>query len=178
MRTLIRVLIAGLLVAGGIATAVGMLPSSGLAQEAKPTMDQEAKPTTDQEAKPTREDAKATALKAAALIAAQGLNEAAKAFNADGEFKQGEIYVNVIDFDGVWKVYPPRPIRVGLNVSGVVDPDGKPIVQEILAIARRDGEGWVEYRWLNPATNRIESKVTFVKRVPDQDLVAYVGVYQ
>lgn len=170
MRTLIRVLIVGLLVAGGGATTAGMLPSAGLAQAMRPTMDQSAKPT--------REDAKAIALKAAALIAAQGLEEAAKAFNADGEFKQGEIYVNVIDLDGVWKVYPPRPIRVGLNVRGVVDPDGKPIVQEILSVARRDGEGWVEYRWLNPATNRIEPKVTYVKRVPGQDLVAYVGVYQ
>ncbi|SMH57740.1 cache domain-containing protein [Azospirillum agricola] len=131
-----------------------------------------------QDAKPSQEEAKAVTLKAADLIAAKGLEEAARSFNAEGEFKRGEIYVNVIDFTGVWKVYPPRPAGVGQSVINVKDPDGRFIVQDVLATAKDKGEGWVEYRWLNPATNRIEPKVTYVKRVPGQDLVAYVGVYK
>ncbi|CAO3417780.1 cache domain-containing protein [Azospirillum endophyticum] len=131
-----------------------------------------------QTAKLTQEDAKSMTLKAADLIAAQGLDEAAKAFNADGAFKHGEIYVNVIDFAGVWKVYPPRPAGVGQSVINVKDPDGRFVVQDVLAVAKDKGEGWVEYRWLNPASNRIEPKITYVKRVPGQELVAYVGVYK
>ena len=87
-------------------------------------------PAVAQDAKPTQEDAKSITLKAADLIAAQGLDEAAKAFNAEGPFKHGEIYVNVIDFAGVWKVYPPRPAGVGQSVINVKDPDGRFIVLE------------------------------------------------
>lgn len=135
-------------------------------------------PAVAEQAKPTQEDAKSITLKAADLIGAQGLDEAAKAFNADGPYKHGEIYVNVIDFAGVWKVYPPRPAGVGQSVINVKDPDGRFIVQDVLAVAKDKGEGWVEYRWLNPASNRIEPKITYVKRVPGQELVAYVGIYK
>lgn len=160
MRTWFRLLVAGLI-------AVGSAVSSPIVA-----------PAFAQAAKPSQDDAKDITLKAADLIAAKGLDDAAKVFNADGPFKHGEIYVNVIDFGGVWKVYPPRPAGVGQSVINVKDPDGRFIVQDVLAVAKGEGEGWVEYRWLNPASNRIEPKVTYVKRVPGQDLVAYVGVYK
>ena len=134
---------------------------------------------TAQTAKPSMDDAKNITVKAVALVAARGVDEAAKVFNADGEFKFGEIYVNVIDLAGTWKVYPPRPAGVGQSVVNVKDPDGKMIVQEIIRVAgEAAGEGWVEYRWLNPASNKIEPKVTYVKKVPGQDLIAYVGIYK
>ncbi len=154
MRALIRVLLAGLVAAGLATTAIA------------------------QDGKLSQDHVKSVTLKAAELIAAQGLDEAAAAFNTDGPFKGGELYVNVIDFSGVWKVYPPRPTGVGQSVINVKDPDGKFLVQDILAVARDKGEGWVEYRWLNPASNKIEPKITYVKRVPGQDLVAYVGAYK
>ncbi len=135
-----------------------------------------AQPAGAQQPKP--EQARKITLRAVDLIVAKGLDAAAAEFNRDGEFKHGEIYVNVIDFGGVWKVYPPRPAGVGMSVINVKDPDGRDIVRDILSVARDAGEGWVEYRWLNPSSNRIEPKVTFVKRVPGQDLVAYVGVYR
>lgn len=142
---------------------VGLLSGGALAQTAKPTLD----------------DAKSITLKAVDLIAAKGLDDAAKTFNTDGEFKFGEIYVNVIDLGGVWKVYPPRPAGVGQSVVNVKDPDGKMVVQEIIKVASETaGEGWVEYRWLNPASNKIEPKVTYVKRVPGKELIAYVGIYK
>lgn len=154
MRALIRLVTAGLLVLGLSAVAT--------AQTAKPTMD----------------DAKAITLKAAGVLAAKGLDEAAKVFNADGDFKFGEIYVNVIDLDGIWRVYPPKPAGVGQNVSQVKDADGVFIIQEILKVAKDKGEGWVEYRWKNPASEKIEPKVTYVKKVDGQNLVAYVGIYK
>lgn len=154
MGTLIRILFAGLLAFG--------LAGAANAQDKKPSMD----------------DAKAITLKAADLLAGKGLDEAAKVLNADGEFKFGEIYVNVIDMDGVWKVYPPKPAAAGQNVSQVKDADGVFIVQEILKIAKEKGEGWLEYRWKNPASDKIEPKVTYVKKVNGQDLVTYVGIYK
>lgn len=135
-------------------------------------------PVMAQSAKPTQDEVQVLTVKAAELIAAKGLDEAAKVFNVEGDFKHGEIYVNVINFDGVWKVYPPRPAGVGQSVVNVKDSDGKLLVQEIIKIAKEKGEGWTEYRWLNPESNKIQPKVTYVKRVPDQELIAYIGIYK
>ncbi|HLN25011.1 MAG TPA: cache domain-containing protein [Patescibacteria group bacterium] len=127
---------------------------------------------------PTQDQARILALRAANLIARQGLEKTHDLFERDGEFKHGEIYVGVIDFDGVWKVYPPRPTSEGKCVVTVTDADGHFLIQEIIAMAKDKGEGWVQYRWLNPATNRIQPKLTYVKRVPGVSLITYVGIYQ
>ena len=80
--------------------------------------------------------------------------------------------------DGKWLVYPPKPAGEGQSVINVKDADGKMLVQDIIKIAKEKGEGWIEYRWLNPVSNKIEHKITYVKRVPNADLVAYVGIYK
>lgn len=117
-------------------------------------------------------------LKAAAYLSEHGVEGARKAFHAQGDFRFGEIYVNVIDLNGAWVVYPPAPKNEGKSVLNVTDSDGKLLVKEIIKVAEEQGEGWVEYRWLNPASNHIEPKLTFVKRVPGKDLIAYVGLYR
>lgn len=47
------------------------------------------------------EEIKAIAIKAANLLAEKGVEGAKPAFYANGEFKHGEVYVNVIDQQGV-----------------------------------------------------------------------------
>lgn len=130
------------------------------------------------EDKPTMEQVRALTLKAAALVAGQGVDKAREAFHRQGEYRYGEIYVNVIAVDGTWLIYPPNPRNEGKSVLNVRDADGKLLVQDIIAVARDKGEGWVEYRWLNPASNRIEAKSTFVRNVPEQGAVVYVGLYR
>jgi cytochrome c len=127
--------------------------------------------------KPTQDEVKAIAIKAADFIAAKGVDEAAKAFTTEGEFKFGEIYVNVIDTQGNWVIYPPKPENKGKSVLNFIDEDGKELGKDILNTGLK-GEGWTEYRWKNPATNTIQPKITYVKRVPGKDLIAYVGIYK
>ncbi|UEM21396.1 cache domain-containing protein [Skermanella mucosa] len=129
-------------------------------------------------AKPTRDEVEALTLKAATLIESRGIEAAREVFNQAGEFRFGEIYVNVIDLTGTWLAYPPRPAGVGQNVINLKDPDGRFMVKDILKVATESGQGWVSYRWLNPVSNRIEPKNSFVKRVPGKDLVAYIGIYE
>lgn len=128
--------------------------------------------------KPTAEEVKALTLEAAGLLQGRGLEAARRAFHAEGTYRFGEIYVNVIDGNGTWLVYPPNPKHEGKSVLNVRDADGKLLVQEIVATARTQGEGWVEYRWLNPVSNRIEPKLSYVKAVPGKDMVVYVGMYR
>jgi signal transduction histidine kinase len=127
--------------------------------------------------KPTPDEVKALAVKAAELVAAKGIDEAAKAFTTEGEFKFGEIYVNVIDLAGNWVIYPPKPENKGKTVLNFVDEDGKELGKDILNVGLK-GEGWTEYRWKNPASNTIQPKITYVKRVPGKDFITYVGIYK
>jgi cytochrome c len=125
----------------------------------------------------TQDEVKALTIKAADFIGAKGIEEAEKAFTTEGDFKFGEIYVNVIDYNGNWVIYPPKPENKGKNVLNFIDEDGKKLGQEILDTGKK-GEGWTEYRWKNPATNTIQPKITYVKKVPGKDLVAYIGIYK
>ncbi|MTJ84308.1 MAG: chemotaxis protein [Telmatospirillum sp.] len=127
---------------------------------------------------PTQDEARQVALKAAAFVKEKGVDAAKEAFHADGEFKHGEIYVNVISEQGVWLIYPPKPAGEGQNVSEIKDVDGKFLVKDIIALAKSKGEGWTEYRWMNPTTNQIASKVSYVKAVPERGAIVYVGIYK
>lgn len=128
--------------------------------------------------KPTAEQVKAMTLKAAQLLQERSLEQARRLFHTEGEFRWGEVYVNVIDGNGTWLIYPPNPKHEGKSVLNVRDADGKFLVQNIIHTAREKGEGWVEYRWLNPASNHIEPKLSYVKQVPGKDVVVYVGMYR
>jgi methyl-accepting chemotaxis protein len=125
-----------------------------------------------------KEDIASVVNSAVELIAQVGLEEARKIFNVEGEFKYGEIYVCVVDFDGVRHCYPPQPEDIGMDVSHVVSEDGKHIVRGIIDIVRRQNEGWIEYTWIHPLKKTQEPKITFGKRVPQQDLIVYVGAYK
>lgn len=127
--------------------------------------------------KPTQDEIKALVIKAADLVAAKGIDEAAKAFTTEGEFKYGEVYINVIDAQGNWVVFPPKPENKGKSVLNFIDEDGKELGKDILNTGLK-GEGWTEYRWKNPASNSIQPKITFVKKVAGKDLIVYSGIYK
>ena len=69
------------------------------------------KPTPDQVVDLTR--------RAVAIIETQGVEAAREIFNKEGEFKFGEIYVNLLDFKGSWLIYPPRPASVAATEAGL-----------------------------------------------------------
>lgn len=124
------------------------------------------------------EEIRQLTLKAVALIARDGLEKAHDSFEVEGPFKHGEVYVNVLDLKGVWRVYPPKPVNEGRNVLAVQDADGHFLVKDIIALAKDKGEGWVTYRWPNPATGKVQKKTSYIMRVPGEDLIAYAGVYE
>jgi hypothetical protein len=128
--------------------------------------------------KPTQDEVEALTRKAATIVETQGVEAARALFNKDGEFKYGEIYVNVIDFKGTWLIYPPRPASVGQNVINLKDADGRSLIQDIVKVAREKDEGWTEYRWINPVSNKVEPKLTYVKRIADKDIAASIGIYK
>ena len=65
---------------------------------------------------------------------------------------------------------------VGKPQLDMKDADGKTFNHETASIAATKGEGWVEYKWANPVTKKIEVKVSFVKLV--DDMIIGAGVYK
>jgi signal transduction histidine kinase len=137
----------------------------------------------------------AFALSAAAAMAAEKgtpaeaqalLDKAVKAVQTDGKkalasfndpkggFIDRDLYVFCFGPDG--KITAHREAsRVGTDVAAIKDPDGKEIGKQMLALGAK-GEGSVEYKWPNPVTNKVETKVSYIKKAGDQ--VCGVGAYK
>ena len=125
----------------------------------------------------TPDEAKALALKAVELVKAEGKDKAFAAFNdTKGAFVDRDLYVFVLNHDGVTISHGANHALIGKNLSAVKDADGKAFIQEMVAIGKKGGEGWVDYKWSNPTTKKIEPKSSFVKAVGD--MIVGVGVYK
>ena len=97
-------------------------------------------------------------------------------FNRSAEFVDRELYVYVVGLDGTMLASGGSSVAlVGRKVTAMQDAAGKPFFRELLDKAARDGEGRVEYRWLNRLDNREEPKVTLFRKVGERILA--VGYY-
>lgn len=98
------------------------------------------------------------------------------AFNRQGEFIQGDLYVYAINTAGIMLASGgSSSALIDRNILGVTDVDGKQLFKETLAIANSKGSGMVEYRWLNRVDRKVERKVTYFKKVGN--VIIAVGYY-
>ncbi|MDE2561537.1 MAG: cache domain-containing protein [Sphingomonadales bacterium] len=124
----------------------------------------------------TSGEARALLDKAVTEINTVGPDKAFAEFDAGkGAYNTGELYVFVLSMKGVYEAYGANPKLVGHDVSAMTDAEGKPIVRDMIALAKGPGHGKINYVWLNRADNRIEHKSSLIKRVGDH--VVGVGYY-
>lgn len=103
-------------------------------------------------------------------------DQALAAFNRQGEFIQGELYVYVINTAGVLLASGgSSSVLIDRIVVGMSDVDGKLLFKEMLDKAKSKGSGTVEYRWLNRTDNKVERKVAYFQQVGD--VIIAVGYY-
>lgn len=126
------------------------------------------------------EHAQALATAAADLVAQKGLADACRVMEAPGSrFNQGDTYAFIMDMKGVWRCFPPKPKVEGESAYDIRDPDGKAMLPEQIAVVRSPaGRGWVDYRWNNPATGKIQPKRSFVIGIPGGEFFAVSGYYK
>jgi cytochrome c len=116
----------------------------------------------------TAEQAQALAERAVAHIHDIGREQAFADFSRpDGGFVDGELYVFCQDVSGVVVAHGGNPKLVGRNMADVRGPDGRLANVEINQLGLTQGSGWLEFRWPNPATKRIELKAAYVLKVDD-----------
>jgi len=126
---------------------------------------------------PSEKDATALVEKGATFMKAKGKKEMIKRINAkDPEYVQGSLYLVMRDDKGVVLANPVNPAMIGKDLLDVPDVDGKLFRREILDVAKTKGKGWVDYKFKNPASGKVEAKTTYIYKVGDVTLEA--GIYK
>lgn len=91
--------------------------------------------------------------------------------------KSGEdLYIFVYDMEGLCLGMGFQTQAIGTNRWNLKDPDGKFILQEFVKMVKSNGSGWVDYKFPNPKTNKIEEKTTYVEGM--DGWVVGCGVYK
>jgi signal transduction histidine kinase len=124
-----------------------------------------------------KDDAKSMVKNAAASVKYQGKGKAlAEISRPRGMFDKGEVYVFAYDLQGVMVAHPKNPALIGKSLIDVPDSDGKLFRKEIVELAKTKGSGWVDYTYLNPETNEMEHKTTYILKAGD--VILCCGVYK
>lgn len=122
-------------------------------------------------------EAEAMVKRAVAFIKDKGPEKAYDEFTNGKQFKDRDLYVIVYDLEGKNLAQGANPKLVGKNLIGLKDPDGKPLIQMFVDLAKTKGKGWVEgYKFLNPVTQKIENKSMYLERVGDT--LVGCGIYK
>jgi signal transduction histidine kinase len=116
--------------------------------------------------------------KAAALVKSDGKEKAFAAISdpANKDFHDRDLYVYAYDLNGVSLAHGTNPKMVGKDLLNMKDNEGKPMIQEMVKVAKEKGSGWVDYKWPNPVTKAIEAKSGYVERV--DDILVGSGIYK
>jgi hypothetical protein len=113
----------------------------------------------------TPKDAEAWAKKAVEYYKANGKDKALAEFDKPkGEFVKDDLYIYVLDMDGKMLAHPNATL-VGKDFTKVKDADGKLFALDILKDAKAKGSGWVDYKWENPTTKKVEAKTVYFEKV-------------
>lgn len=125
----------------------------------------------------TAAEAEAMVKKAVAYIKANGPEKAYDEFTNGKSFKDRDLYIIVYDLNGKNLAQGANPKLVGKDLIGLKDPDGKPLIQMFVDLAKTKGKGWVEgYKFLNPVSQKIEGKAMYLERVGDT--LVGCGIYK
>lgn len=116
--------------------------------------------------KGTKPEAEAMVAKAVAHIKAVGAEKAYNDFTNGTAFKKGDLYVIVYDLNGKNLAHGANAKLVGKDLIGLKDPDGKPLNQMLVDLAKSKGNGWSdEFKFRNPTTNELQRRIVYVQRL-------------
>ena len=116
---------------------------------------------------------------AAAYVKEVGREAALKEFsNRKGKFvrAKGELYIYAYDFNCVCLAHGFTPDLVGQDLTEKKDNHGMLVIQQLRNTAARDGKGFVEFGWTDPATGKEGRKLGYVIKI-DDSLWLGSGIY-
>ncbi len=128
----------------------------------------------------TRQDALALMAKARQIVKQRGEQALVDAINKGKynlRYKDLYLYATYADERaGLNIAHATNPKLVGRKLLNLRDQNGKYFVREYVALARQQGSGWVDYRWQNPTTKKMEDKSTYSEVMGN--IIVSVGIYR
>ncbi|MFW2541104.1 cache domain-containing protein [Primorskyibacter sp. 2E107] len=126
----------------------------------------------------TREEAMAMAKRAHDFYNENGREAAIAAFMdpADTRFRDRDLYVWSMAFDGMMLAHGATAALAGKNLITMRDVDGIPLTANAVKVAQESGTGWIDYKWRHPETGEVLAKSAYVMKVNDDAFVS-VGIY-
>jgi len=127
----------------------------------------------------TRDEAKAMVDAAVDHARKVGPEQAFKDFSdkSNKAWQKKDLYVMAYSLEGVCMGHGANDKLIGKNLNELKDPNGKPLIKELSAAAVKGG-GWVEYEWAHPQSKKIESKITYSRKLANFEGWVGVGVYR
>jgi PAS domain S-box-containing protein len=93
-------------------------------------------------------------------------------------YNNGRGYFFATGLDGTEHLFADRPELEGQNLLDMTDTAGKPVIRDMIRIAREQGEGYYEYHWTKPGTEGGgHRKLAYIKHFPAFDWFIGTGEY-
>ena len=120
--------------------------------------------------------AQAMVAKGVAAIQAEGWKALVEMTAPRKTYVDRDLYLAVYDMSGKCMAHGQNSKQVAKSLMTVKDPDGKEFVRERVTLAQNQPSFWQEYKFTNPVTKAIQSKLAYCERV--DDLIVCGGVYK
>ncbi|WP_320041885.1 methyl-accepting chemotaxis protein [uncultured Desulfobacter sp.] len=89
----------------------------------------------------------------------------------------GKNYFWIQDMTGHMVHHPLSSHLNGKSLRNFKDPDGVKLFVEMERLARKDGDGFVDYKWPKPGFNKPQDKISYVKLFTPWNWIIGAGVY-
>lgn len=126
----------------------------------------------------TAPEAKALVERGVAHIKEVGKEKAFADFTAGGKWSDRDLYIFVYDFKGTNLAFGNKPQMVGKDLSELKDGNGKPLIKDLIEIAKTKGSGWYDYVFSDPISKKMLPKSSYVVKVPGSDALIGAGIYK
>jgi cytochrome c len=124
----------------------------------------------------TKEEAVAMVDKAVHFVEENGAAKAYEVFNDRvGPFVDRDLYIMVYDLNGKCLAHGANSKLIGMDLIDAQDVDGKFYVKERVETAKTKNSYWLDYKFADPVTRKLEPKSTYCRRLGDTVICA--GVY-
>ena len=124
----------------------------------------------------TKDEAIALVKQAIARVAEVGIDKAKLEFmDQHGKYIDRDLYLTVIDKDGIRVAHGQNPKLVGKSFYEAVDMNGKEYGKDVQKVVTGPGTGWVSFSFKDPITGKVLPKEQYVEKAGDYAYLA--GVY-
>jgi len=86
-------------------------------------------------------------------------------------------YLWINDLQPRMIMHPTNAELIGKDLSSIKDLDGKAMFVEMTQLVRKQGQGFVEYSWNKPGSDKAVGKISYVKKLPQWDWIIGAGAY-